>query len=260
MKKLTTLVAIMAVFGFVASPAMAALIALGLNYTNSSNDLGAADQAGISGFTNWNNLYDQRGAPGNTQFRTAGELLLSDGTFDPTAKIDSWAAGDGNSWGDPPPAVVSTVYPGDTTLWAIGSRDYSPSAAGQTITLSGLSTTFANGFSVITYQDYLVGPVSAGNVTVTATGGPYSAGWSLVNTSGFNADFGSFGHTVNIPIPAGVDLVSINFHPTSGAAFAQATLLGIQIVGEVEGGELVPEPAGLGLIGLALLAVRRRRS
>ena len=256
MKKLIAV----AVMVLLCSPAMAVTVALSINYTNSSNDLAPADQAGVDGYTNWNNLYDQRGAPGNTMFRTAGELLLSDGTYAPDAKIDSWVAGDGNSWGDPPPAVVSVVYAGDTTLWAIGSRDYNPSNNGQTLTLSGLSTTFPDGFTVITYQDYLNGNIAGGEVRVYPDGGgALTDTWALANTDGFDANFDEFGHTCSIDIPAGTDEVAINMHPTSGAQFAQVTQLGVQIVGE-GAPPPVPEPAGLGLIGLSLLAVRRRRS
>lgn len=249
---------------FAVSAAQAAQIALSLNYANSGNlatQLNPTDAAGISGFTNWNNLFDQRGAPGNTQFRTAGQLKLSTGAFAPNAKIDSWTPGDGNSWNDSPPAVVSST-PGDAKLWALGSRDYNPSTNGQRIQLSGLAASFPNGFSIVTYQDYLSGPVTSGEIRVDNLGNgvgiDYTGTFNLVNTLGFNNDFLANGHSTTIAgIAAGTDQIAITFKPLTGAAFSQATLLGFQIVGIVADPIPVPEPTSialwslLGIVGLA---------
>jgi len=277
-KFLFVAIALLLVAGTAQANMIAVTKAISINFSEQTGAtrLGPTVAAGVDDYTNWNNVFLRNSVTyplpsANIIGNPTTAFLYNDGTAATGFQITGYVSVGANDWGNPGQTPLVTVDAGDKTLWSDGTRFYNPGAYNQ-IKLAGLSAIFPNGYTVRSYQDFYSGNLSNGativstDLTVFGTSNTGAAGtyattaWSLNNKNAFDGNFLTNGHYVSVTPTSIANSIVITEKTTSGAAFAQATWIGIQIVGTVYEPEPVAEPAGLGLIGLALLSLRKRRS
>jgi len=272
MRKLLVILAIFGCLALVAGPARADMVAVSVNFTNSSNLLAAGDVAGNAAnrtaFANWNNM---------TSGNTLTGMVYSNGEAATglvlTTSLDSWNTNVDiqNSAGTP-----STGGANDKLMraggWTGGTGAGSPANSNHQITFTNLNALFPNGYVIYLYQDAAynnqVAQWGGNSVVAPATGVVFSnGGISTGSNANFVGDWASQNHQVEIygtgaTLITGVDTLTINQNclAYSTGPISSMVITGIQIVGEVSFLPPVAEPAGLGMIGVALLALKKRRS
>lgn len=213
---------------------------------------GATDIAGVVPAGYWYNTFDN-----NTQTFAFSDMIGSDGAG---TSIDMTAVGFGlfSVVGAAPGQDADTTW-NRNMLNGYSNAGATVSPAVSTMSISDISATLLDGYSIYVYFSSDVagrtGTVSDGTTTFdfSAVGaasvtGPNALLTPTVSTTGLNP-------TANYAVFAGLtgdtQTITVDIPDFGGLA-------GVQIVGEM----VIPEPASLGLIGLAgvLLAVRRRRS
>jgi MYXO-CTERM domain-containing protein len=264
----TALVA-MVVVVMAASVAMGATKVISVNYTDSTNLMAPGDVAGFVPAANWNNV---------TGLNGVGIGLNDDGGNPTGVTLDFQhdAAGYINN-------TSTSGSLGDNLMMNSGGRTIGGGYGelySQTL-LSGLNAEFPNGYDVYVYfGDANYNFMWGNGVLYESTAADYTldihqpnAGAPLANVTDSQTYNTPEGLVFNGTWTAGqnyvaftgksLDAVCYTAWETGGGTFWVSEVNGIQIVGEDAGGggdAPIAEPTGLGLVGLALTALRRRRS
>jgi len=264
MRKLIIFALVVAV-GLFAASANAKTISI--NFETGNYPLAAGDVAGIVPADDWNNVSTSSGSG----------LVLNDSDGNPTAvTLDHSARG---NFTDNPSTGGSAA---DQTMmnsgWmSIGPQNY-PRETGQ-VMLQGLATEFSLGYDVYVYfgdVDWTWGWPNGGFIYESNTAADYTASvsdpamptgnetqtltWSMSEGQTFS---GTWTPGTNYVLFTGksadvaVYTAWVDGTINVGGNFCTALINGMQIDGP---DPVIPEPAGLGLLGVALLAMRRRRS
>jgi len=277
MKKFVLGLMVLVCLALAMAPAQAELAALSINFTNDANLIAPTDVAGVGGlYANWNNMTS------GTQY-TAGGLVLSTGNSATGVAIPQFNNSGYTAGGTPTGGSTA-----DRALMAGGPNIHSIYLSNQqasSFEITGLSSIFPTGYSIIVYTTYESGLGDTGNAFVSPnlsdinfgtgsgdgtwrTTGTTVAGWG--GTSTFGGTYSAGTNYVTLAAPSsgvGVDGLVITLDgqgPYSSLYLAGASAwTGIQIIGDYTPPPTespVAEPAGLGLLGVALLALRKRRS
>jgi len=271
MRKTILVLAILGCLALVAGPAQADMVAVSINFTNTANALAASDVAGntavVGSYANWNNITSGSSVTGLVYSNAVASTVgVSFGG-------SQW--GSGVVIGSAVTAPSGSVDAANTKMMSTGAytSSYGLQNPTDTLTLSGLNAAFPNGYVIYFYQD-------AGSPTQSQPGwGSNVATGVLFNgsatgpvaynsgTAAFNNDWSSNAHQLKMTAaPSNGDLaldtitVSENVNTFVSFTTVSNVITGIQIVGEVSFAPPVAEPAGLGIIGVALLALKKRRS
>ena len=240
-----------------------------------------------SGAITAKNLHLGRGEIGGTTFRydmDGGSLSSSDYTYmsdeDCPSVFDQTAGavtlGDG---GSSDYVALASSAPGNAT-WQISGGSFAHNGVGANFVVGGNSAPLDVGStalfeiigtgpsSVSTNGNVLVYPLGTMKFTMDASGvTPFTATGSVdVSLGNLAIDMGAFAGSGDILLIDSSNPITGPFsNAAEGAIYGGYTLT---YLGGLDGNDvvlvktvaLIPEPAGLGLIGLALLAVRKRRS
>jgi MYXO-CTERM domain-containing protein len=266
MKKLIAVMLIVAV-GMFAASADAKTISINFD-TGGANVLAPADIAGVVPAANWNNVTAM----------VSGQVLVDSTGAATTATLDSYSFSLNTANASTGGTAPNQAMMNEGLLQGVlgGSGTYT----GQ-VMLQNLAAEMALGYDVYLYVgDSSWGHMAGATANVyesnTAAdftgvqGGPVLANVTqtigftgAANGTVFNGTYSAGGNYVQFTGKSAA-LAVYQVWATSaggGASWSGAMLHGMQIVGEEPPPEPgVPEPAGLGLVGLALLAVRKRRS
>jgi len=231
-------------------------------------------------------LHMGRGTAGGTTFRydmdggsltSSSFLYMSDencpSVFDQTAGAVTLGDGDSSDY-----VALASSAPGNAT-WQISGGSFAHNGVGAYFVLGGNSAPNAMGTalfevigtaptSVSTNGNVLVYGLGTMKFTMDASGvTPFTATGSVdVSLGNLAIDMGAFAGSGDILLIDSSSPITGPFsNAAEGAIYGSHTLT---YLGGLDGNDLVlvktvapiPEPAGLGLIGLALLAVRRKRS
>jgi len=216
----------------------------------SATNVAVVDETGAATSVLLSYGWEQSQNPTNTPSGgTAGNLILYGGAgarqYDDSSPSDSWV-GNGqilftNLNALMPNGYIAYVYYTDISYdWIGGSNGtiYASDAADFT-TSANTPTSLTN---IAAQGNYVV---------------PNGAAWNGTFTEGTNyTPLGS------IATPLTADGVTITMHllARNGAAWTGFAVVGVQIVGlSAPEPPPIPEPAGLGLLGVALLALKKRR-
>ena len=266
-RALALLVAVVAV-GLFAGSANANVISI--NFHDGSNALAASDVAGLSAANNWNNFSTEQasGALIDNAGAATSVTLSTDGFAHQTCNASTGGS-----------AANQTMM--NSGLLSLQPINYSTGYEYAQALLQGLDTEFPDGYSVYLYfgdlswgwagsatsyvrESNTAGDFNSGNQNPSSfpTAGEVASATFTAGTNGtvYSGAFSSGANYVKwTGRTAGTAVYSIDpvGSPPTGGGFSTAILTGIQIVSE---GVPIPEPAGLGLIGVALLGLRRRRS
>lgn len=251
MKKLLMIVMLVGVIGMAGAAAQAGAISHNL----AGHVLGAADTAGATtGYHvgNWNNTHDagQWGDDANGG-KSAGFVKDDSGAILPTVGI---------TWNSPVtyPAIVPTGgTQGD--IWMMNYANLATAAGPGTLTMTGIPYDY---YDVVVYMvsNYLTRGVEVtmpGQPTYIGqpTNGGFNGTWiRATSTDPNNATLGA-SHAVFEDMSGATATITWDMKSVGG--YGEGWVTGFQIA-ETDPPP-IPEPAGLGLVGIALLAMRRKR-
>jgi len=254
MKKFAVLLAMLAVLLLAAS---AEAVSIGINFTNGTDPMTVSGSAGVVAQSNWNNLQPDGGeawgectwVDGSGDYgRDSKVLNYSTGLSTSTTVVRAWySQGSGGGWG------VGTWGGTPGTIVNDNDRLYNgalQSAEAAQITINGIPAALTS----TTYDVISAAMPDSLCLTVGGVSKRISTFTSL--SSGFVEATLANSWTGNYLKWSGLSAASLNVTFTDGYDNGGKTAF-VQLVGV---DAVVPEPAGLGLIGLALLAVRKRRS
>jgi len=276
MKKLVALMLVVA-FGVFAASASAETVSI--NVESGNNTLASADVAGKVPSDNWNNV-TVAGGPSGTY---PGPVVNSSGGA--TSMVIDWDPGYAVLWADPVSGSGPNVtMMGGSSMTTIGNHRAEVMGVCQ-VQLTNVVASVGGSYDLYVYYGIGLGG-GPGNMLLSGAGtfdGNYPTGGEILgliayqtlssnytspNSSGLPVYDSTTGFIYGSPGPGnyvkfeGVALDTVVITPQIAPAgpyhdFDGTSIQGIQVVGPET---IVPEPAGLGLIGLALLAVRTKRS
>ena len=273
MKKYVAMLAVIAVFVFAAS-ANAVLVGVSGNVNGDapagSNILGPAEAAGSVPLPNWNDLV----WPGNgtTTWSDVNDSAGAPTTVDITIQNSDTRDGGATVGADANIKMVSTRAPAhfsDSSNNFYGAPTHMKLEEISATTGGAPYDLYVYLTAAFTGTGELV--VDAGTANFGRGMNGHGAPWpGTIGNYGFNvpdpdydANNGFISGQNMVVVPGRTeDSINIQMYPYFGGFFNGGQFQGVQIVweGAGNGGVVIPEPAGLGVVGLALLAVRRRRS
>ena len=275
MKKVIAVMLIVAMGAFAAS-ANAGLvqhvISINIAKADTSMDILPAETAGFLPLQNWNNVPGVNGAYGGTIVNEAGTVTTAtweqggSDTHMADPDVTGLTTPDARLYGGGAPVSSAMSSGWGTTWWS----DWSQFRMTNVLAALGGATSYEIHFYVsqpagglLTYMEQWVGNSGWGNQAPPTTEPVVAAGhWAAFS---YDGNFTGENHYVMPDVAEDTLIITAREMgwPFPDFQWKSMQLEGIQIIGSPVFDAppvTVPEPAGLGIVGLALLAVRRRRS